>query len=192
MDIFEVENCLNTMSVIVDKREQPGERADKRYSGFNIPYSRATLNYGDYTYNAVLPDGTPIYDESKTVFPKVVVERKMDLDELANCFTLKQDKECKALKLRNRFEREFYRATQNGARCYLLIEDSNFEKLLNHRYNSKFSPKAFFASLMAWQARYDLHVVFCQKELTGKIIKEILYRELKERLENGEYDNGVV
>ena len=192
MDNFEVENCLNTMSVIVDKREQPSERVNKRYAGFNIPFNRATLNYGDYTYNAVLPNGTPIYDESKTVFPKVMIERKMDLDELANCFTMKGDKECLEMGLRNRFEKEFYRAIENNARCYLLVEDANFEKILNHRYNSKFNSKAFFSSLMAWQTRYNIHVVFCQKELSGKIIKEILYRELKERLENGEYDYGLV
>lgn len=192
MNNFEVDNVLLTMSVIVDKREQPNERAEKRYQGFKIPYNRATLNYGDYTYNAVLPNGTPIYDESKTIYPNVMIERKMSLDELANCFTLKSDKDCRELGLRNRFEKEFYKAKENGARCYLLVEDSNFEKLLNHRYDSRFNPKAFFSSLMAWIARYDIHLVFCQKELSGKIIKEILYRELKERLEAGEYDNGLI
>jgi hypothetical protein len=44
------------------------------------------------------------------------------------------------------------------------------------------------ASITAWMARYDCKVIFCKQEISGALIKEILYRELKERLERGDYD----
>ncbi len=47
-------------------------------------------------------------------------------------------------------------------------------------------PQALVASLTAWLARYNCQLIFCKSETTGKLIKELLYRELKERLENEE------
>jgi hypothetical protein len=34
--------------------------------------------------------------------------------------------------------------------------------------------------------RYELQVIMCKAETSGRLIKEILYRDLKERLERGE------
>lgn len=77
---------LRSMEILVDTREQQTERAKKRYERFGCPYHRCTLSYGDYSYNATLPDGTKIYDVCETVSPACVIERKMSLDELAACF----------------------------------------------------------------------------------------------------------
>jgi hypothetical protein len=44
------------------------------------------------------------------------------------------------------------------------------------------------ASLMAWTVRYNLRPIFCKAETSGALIKEILYRDMKERLERGELD----
>ena len=46
--------------------------------------------------------------------------------------------------------------------------------------------KALTASLLAFLARYDCQVVLCKEETTGKLIRDILYREIKERLERNE------
>ena len=120
----------------------------------------------------MLPDGRKIYDDSKTIEPACVIERKMDLAELSNCFTHG----------RERFQREFERAANNGCRIYLI-----WENLLNGKYRSKFNPNAFTASSVAWMVRYNLNLIFCKEETSGRLIKEILYRDLKERLENGQY-----
>ena len=178
MGPVDIEACLDSLVVLVDKREQPSERAERRYSAFGSPYRKATLNYGDYAYNFMLPDGKWAYDEASTIIPPVVVERKMDLVELSGCF-------CQS---RARFEREFERARENGASVYLLVEDANWENLLNGRYRTKFHPHAFEASILAFMARYDIKLIFCKKETSGKLIRDILYRELKERLERGVYD----
>ena len=101
----------------------------------------------------------------------------MDLDELAGCFTRE----------RARFRREFERARDAGARVYLFVENATWENLVNGKYRSKFAPAAFEASLLAWQARYGFSLIFCKEETSGRLIKNILFRELKERLERGDY-----
>lgn len=169
---------LRSMTIIHDTREQNTERARKRYASFGVPTEKGVLDYGDYTWNAVLPDGSSVYDISERIFPRVAVERKMNLDELAGCFT--HD--------RKRFEAEMLRAQEHGCRVFLLCENSNMENLFNGKYRSRLNPKAFVASVFAWMVRYDLEVIFCKEETSGKVIKEILYRDLKERLQNGEFD----
>lgn len=182
MDVFQIEDCLKSMQIIIDTREQPSKRAQRRYESFCVPYKRQTLNYGDYTYNFQLPSGEMLFNDTDTIRGHVVVERKQDLVELSQCF-------CQS---RERFEREFERAKENNAAIYLLVEDANWENLINGKYNTKFNSKAFFASITAWMARYDIKIIFCKSETSGKLIKEILYRELKERLQRGYYDGMEV
>jgi hypothetical protein len=79
------------------------------------------------------------------------------------------------------------RAAEAGSIVYLLIENGSYEAIINHRYRSRFRPNAFLASLTAWTVRYNLRPVFCKAETSGALIKEILYRDMKERLERGEY-----
>ena len=71
MDIFNQKKVLDSFEILVDTREQDTERAHRRYASFGAPIRRATLNYGDYTYNAVLPDGRQIYDPIPYHFPFV-------------------------------------------------------------------------------------------------------------------------
>lgn len=178
MSLLDAKAVLDSFHVIVDTREQVTERAKERYEAFGCPHSRATLNYGDYTYNCTLPDGTTLYDEAETLQPFCIVERKMSLDELAGC--LGRD--------RARFEREFDRAKEHGCRIYLLVENGSWEGILKARYRSKMNPGAFSKTLTAWRARYDMSIDFCKAETSGWLIKEILYRDLKERIERGEFD----
>lgn len=170
MEGFEIDDCLKSMIILIDTREQPSERADKRYKSFDCPYRRQKLDFGDYSAAFILPDG------SERVL-NVAIERKMNLEELSGCLTQQ----------RVRFKAEFERAKEANASVYLLIEDATWENLINGRYKTKFHPKAFFGSITSWIARYDLKPIFCKNETSGKIIKEVLFRELKERLERGEY-----
>lgn len=182
MTVFEIEDCLRSMQIVVDSNEQPSKRAFKRYESFECPYIRQKIDYGDYTYNFILPSGEWRYKLKQRIYPDVSIERKADLVELSQCF-------CQS---RKRFEKEFQRALMNHASMYLLVEDATWESLINGKYGTKYNPKAYFASITAWQARYGIKTIFCKAETSGKIIKEILYRELKERLENGYYDPEVV
>lgn len=176
MDHFERAEVLKTFRIIVDNREQRTPKAAARYNSFGVPYERGTLRFGDYCGNLTLPAGDAL-DIASPISPRCVIERKMSLDELAMCFTRGRD----------RFRREMERARSCGATIYLLVEDGSCEAIINHRYRSRFRPEAFLASLFAWTVRYELRPVFCRAETSGKIIREILYRDMKERLERGEY-----
>lgn len=171
------QDILDSMVVLVDTREQPTERAKERYKKLGRPYRRCTLNYGDYTYNFEI-NGKLFFDESETIKPLCIVERKMNLDELANCLGRE----------RKRFEAEMKRAYENNAEIWLLVENATWENLLNGKYRSKYSSKAMEASIIAWAIRYGMKIIFCKSETSGELIKEILYRDLKERLERGDFD----
>ena len=103
---------------------------------------------------------------------------KMNLDELAGCFTRGRD----------RFQREFERAADHSCRVFLLCENGSIEKIMRHEYRSRFNPDAFLASIIAWNIRYDMQLIFCTQLTTGRMIREILYRDIKERIEQGEFD----
>ena len=177
MDIFEQRKVLESFEVLIDTREQDTKRARRRYETFGAPYRRATLSYGDYTYNAMLPDGKPLINTEQTAEPFCAIERKMNLDELAQCFT----------RGRQRFQREFERAKDHDCRITLIVENASWENLYNGKYRSKFNSNAFVASVHAWAIRYGMNLIFCKEETSGKIIKDILFRDLKERLERGEF-----
>lgn len=155
------------MIVIVDSREHETPEAIKRWAAFGVPWERAKLGSGDYSAMFVMPDN------QKWRVP-CCVERKMSLSEICTNF-------CQN---RRRFVNEFERLKQSGERVYLLIENASWEKAYSGRYRSKMRPQALVASLTAWMARYDAHIVFCQPETTPKLIHDILYREAKERLQS--------
>nr|DAJ10351.1 MAG TPA: ERCC4 domain protein [Caudoviricetes sp.] len=170
MNPFEVSRALKNLTLIVDTREQDTDRLRRRIRQTGLSFVRQKLDFGDYSAKTTLDNGTE-FDISSSVS----IERKMNLDELCACY-------CKD---RKRFTREFERAKSAGAKVYLLIENANWEKAYNGSYRSKMSPQALTASLFAWLARYNCQIIFCKEETSGKIIREILYREMKERLENG-------
>ena len=176
MSPFEIETALESFRIIADTREQSTPRASERFKSFGVPVERATLEFGDYCAQIDLPGG-PLHDISKTLQPSCVIERKMSLDELASNFTRGRD----------RFRREFQRANKAGARVWLLVENGSFEAIRGKRYRSRYNSKAFQASLIAWAVRYGITPVFCKSGVSGELIREILYRDIKERLESGEY-----
>lgn len=169
MNNFEIERSLESMRLLIDTREQPTERYERRIEQIGLPYERRKLNYGDYSCECTLPDGSTL-DFSN----RVAIERKMNLDEICMCCGRE----------RKRFEREFERAKEDGCRIYLLVEDGNWEKSYGGKYRSLLNPAALTASLNAFRARYGMQLDFCKEETTGKLIHDILYRELKEYLQN--------
>lgn len=172
----EIEDVLSSMVVLRDSREQQTARAKRRYELIGLPVQKAVLDFGDYTYNATLPDGSMIYNTDRRVVPQCSIERKMNLDELAGCFT--HDRE--------RFKNELERCRDHSGRLYLLVENASWELINLGKYRSRMNHNAFMGTLTAWMARYDMHVIFCKEDTTPILIREILYRELKERLQSYE------
>ena len=163
MHPLDVKSALKSMVCLVDTREQDTPLFRKRMQNLGIPFERHKLDFGDYSAKCDQAD----------LSTSVVVERKMHLDELCNCF-------CKD---RKRFEREFERARQASAKIYLLVEDASWEQAYNGKYRSRMAPTSLVASMQAWLARYNCQIIMCKQETSGHLIHDILYRELKERLE---------
>lgn len=168
MTLFDIDRILATMQILVDTREQDTERFRARMEAFPYPYERRKLEFGDYSCKYIDLSGC-----EQTLENDVVIERKMNIDELCTCFT----------KDRKRFEAEFLRAKEKGAKTYLIVEGGSWEKILNGKYRSKLNPVSLFASLTAWAIRYNIQIIFCKSETTGSMIHMLLYRELKERLQ---------
>lgn len=163
MHPLDVKSALESMVCLVDTREQDTPLFRKRMQSLGVPHERHKLNFGDYSVKCDRVD----------LSASVAVERKMHLDELCNCF-------CKD---RKRFEREFERAKKAGAKVYLLVEDASWEQAYSGKYRSKMAPASLVASMQAWLARYNCQIIMCKQETSGKLIHDILYRELKEHLE---------
>lgn len=168
MTPFEVNDALEQLTLLVDTREHNTPAFRRRMKEVNLPWERRKLDFGDYSMKVELEDGEEV-DFSRDV----TIERKMSLDELCQCYG----------KDRERFVREFQRAKEAGAKTYLLIEDGSWEKALEGSYRSRMKPQALTASLTAWLARYNCQVIFCQAKSTPRLLREIVYREAKERLE---------
>lgn len=168
---FEIDQMLDSMTVLVDTREQDTPALRARLNDLGRPFKRCKLDYGDYSAEITKPDGT-----ITSAANKIAIERKMNLDEVCMCFTAG----------RERFEREFLRAKQEGAKVYLLIENASIDKALAGTYRSRMNPDALVASILAWCARYNLTPWFCQQKNTGKFIARILRYEIKAMLEKGE------
>lgn len=168
-----MKHALQSIEILVDTRERDTAALQRRLADMGYPHRRKKLDFGDYSAACTLADG-----RTADFSGRVAVERKMSLDELCNCY-------CRE---RTRFEREFRRAAVCGAKLYLLIENGDWEKVYGGSYRSLMSPEALRASMLAWLARYNCQLIFCRPETSGRLIGDILYREVKERLERGEAD----
>ena len=95
------------MVCLIDSREQDTIRARKRIQTIGLPVQRKALPFGDYSAFCTLPNG-----EVYSLENLVSIERKMNLAEIAMCYTRE----------RLRFKREYERARDAGAQVYLQIE----------------------------------------------------------------------
>ena len=164
MHPVDVDASLKSMVCLVDTREQDTPAFRERISHFD-QWERYKLNAGDYSAKFLLPD-------SSWFFLPVAIERKYAIDELCMCY-------CQQ---RGRFEREFERALEAHSKLYLLVEGGSWENVYSGKYRSQMNPKSLVGSILAWLARYNCQLIFCKKETSGQLIKDILYREGKEAL----------
>ena len=164
MHPVDVDASLKSMVCLVDTREQDTPAFRERISHFD-QWDRHKLDAGDYSAKFLLPD-------SSWFFLPVAIERKYAIDELCMCY-------CQQ---RGRFEREFERALEAHSKLYLLVEGGSWENVYSGKYRSQMNPKSLVGSILAWLSRYNCQLMFCKKETSGQLIKDILYREGKEAL----------
>ena len=156
---------LKDLQIIADSREQVNNHLTDYWDKKKVPYFTRKLDIGDYS--AQLGEMTLEKD--------VVIERKRNLDEI--CGNLTAD--------RDRFEREFLRAKALGTKVFLIIENASWTDIYLQNYRSQLTPKSLMASLMSWQVRFNITVIFCEPENTPRLIHQILYYAAREQLLNG-------
>ena len=155
--------------ILIDSREKANKHITDVFDKEGIQYRVEKLESGDYTFEL---RAIPELDipHNMDFRQDVMIERKNSLDEISGNFT----------KGRERFNDEFGRAW--AIKKYLLIEDGSYEKILNHDYRTEYSSTSFFASLLSFDARYDLHVCFASKETSAILIYNICKYALREAL----------
>ena len=155
--------------ILVDSREKANKHITEEFERQGINYRVCALESGDYSFELkAIPD----LDIPHTMDFRqdIMIERKNSLDEISGNFT----------RGRERFNDEFGRAW--AVKKYLLIEDGSYEKILNHEYRTEYNPTSFFASLLSFDARYDLHTLFSTKEKSAILIYNLCKYALREIL----------
>lgn len=166
----EIKQILREAIVVVDTREQKCGHIIEYFNEKKINYAFEKLDYGDYTLKANLPHlQRPYYLQDRCV-----IERKANLNELSGNFT----------QARDRIESEFLRV--RGI-MYLLIENSRYQDILNHNYNTKYLPQSYMGTLKAFEARYDLRIMHMDEiQYSGDFIYRTLTKHFIEILNRGE------
>ncbi|WP_336533932.1 ERCC4 domain-containing protein [Bacteroides acidifaciens] len=171
------------MQVQVDTREhaKEWERIKGQFDALGVQYFRSKMYVGDY---------------QSLDNPRLVIDRKKDLQEICGNVSSKQHE---------RFKAELLRAKEQGIKLVILCEHGADIKNLEDVYfwqnprkyqirwktvNGKrvkdvISAKAvdgnqLYKSLCTIRDRYNVDFVFCQKEETGQKIIEILGGQIDE------------
>jgi ERCC4-type nuclease len=168
----QITDLLKQLTVVIDTREQVNAHITKYLESKKIPYITRKLNTGDYS--AMIGNSTLEYS--------VVIEKKNGLDEIAGNFTVD----------RQRFEDEFMRAKAEGLKVFLLIENATWSDIFLHNYRSKLKPQSLMASMLSWQVRFNITIIFCKPSETGQLIYGILYYAAREALKKGVPTQGVI
>ena len=149
------------MTIQIDTREHKWElaRIQRQLSSLGCKTIVSKLYVGDY---------------QSLDNPRLVIDRKKDLQEL--CGNVTQQHE--------RFQRELIKAQEAGIRLIILIEHGNDIQSLEDVYfwdNPRLSesPKAttgksLYRSLCTIRDRYNVRFEFCNKHDTGRKIMELL------------------
>lgn len=77
------------------------------------------------------------------------------------------------------------RAKANGTKLFLIVENASWTDILLHNYRSDFKPQSFLATLLSWQVKFNVTILFCKPGETAQILYGILYYWVRERLKRG-------
>ena len=153
----------------MDTREKENSHITNYFDMKKTPYIKQALSYGDYSY--MLP-ANPEYGINRDLYftNHLAIERKASLEELSG--NLGQNRE--------RFENELRRAGK--AKILLMIEAGSLADIYWNKYNTQLSEKAYIASILALQHRYDMSVNFVDLGNAGRFIYGNCYYQAREYL----------
>lgn len=142
----EIDQLVKSIVILTDTREQKNQHILDWLDSKKVPHKTKALSNGDYSF--YVPANPDLNIDRDLFFDKeIMVERKGSLEELSG--NLSQQ--------RARFEEEM--ATYPGVK-YLLVENANYHDIVTGNYDTKFSSKAYLASLHTFNHRYGLQMMF--------------------------------
>jgi ERCC4-type nuclease len=163
----DIDKLCKNIVILVDTREQKNNHIIDCLNKNNIKYKSKKLDYGDYSF---MINKNDFIDRDIYFNSKICIERKNSLEELSTNLSLK----------RIQFENELLR--KGNCKFILLIENANMKDIIDGNYKSKFNKKSFLATLLSYQFRYDVQIVFLNKENVYKYIINTFYYYLRENL----------
>jgi len=168
----ELKELLQSLTILVDTREQKNEHITEYLVDKDIPYENKKLDFGDYSF--MLPENSQAGIVRDIYFNnQIIIERKRSLDELSNNFTHE----------RIQFENELIRA--DNSKFILLVEDvEGYENIIKHNYRTEYNARAFTATLHSFRHRYNVEVMFIRRKFAGNYIYFTFYYWLRECLKN--------
>ena len=152
------------ITIQCDTREHSGqiERIEQQFDALGVKHFRSKLWVGDY---------------QSLDNPRLVVDRKKDLQELAGNVCQQHE----------RFRAELIRAQEAGIQIVILCEHGGSIKTLEDVYfwenprrrtsQGAISGQRLFKVLNTMQEKYGVRFEFCDKRQTGRRIVEILTDE---------------
>jgi ERCC4-type nuclease len=160
------------MVILCDTREQENTHITGYLKKKDVPYMSKALSFGDYS--AMVP-ANPEMGIVRDIFfdHSVVIERKGSLEELSGNLT----------NGRERFKDELIRASK--AEFHLMIEGKSFSDIINHRYTTQFSEKAYMASLLSLQSEHGFNLAFIDRNDAGLYIYSFLYYHIRNKILKG-------
>ncbi len=166
----QIKTLSKSMVILIDKREKENKHIIDYFTKNKIKYEKRTLDYGDYSF--YIPSGAAV-DKDIYFHKEVVIERKNSLEELSG--NLGKDRE--------RFEKEFLKASKDGCRIYLMVENPRgYNDIMEHKYKTDFKPLPYVASLKSFENRYGLNIQFIDRQYSGYIIYSTFYYYMRENM----------
>ena len=158
------------MVILIDSREQKADHIIKYLNDHNVDRQQKKLDYGDYSF--ILPADPELGIMRDLYFnDRICIERKASLEELSGNLAQK----------RQQFENELIRS--NNVKLVLMIENKDgYKNIVNGQYDTAYNPKAYLASLLTFQHRYNIIIQFIDPDYSGQFIRYEFYYYLREYL----------
>ena len=154
--VEDIKKLTKQMVILVDSREKKNSHILDYFRKQKISFQTEKLEYGDYSFMIPAAAGEDIYFHRDCV-----VERKTSLEELSGNLTGE----------RERFEKEFLKAGNDGCKVYLMVEaPGGYSDIIGHKYRTEFTPAAYMASLKTWESRFGCNVQFIDSQYSGYYI----------------------
>jgi hypothetical protein len=177
----EIKVLLDSLTVIIDTREQENSHITEYLKKKKIPYKGQKLDFGDYSF--MIP-ANPLLQIPRDIYytDSIVVERKKDIIEVIG--NLCEDGG-------NRLENEFIRS--RGSKFYFMIENTTYLQAIRGNYEispgkkSKYKAETLIDRIKTFEARYGIVVHWGGDQISsGNYIYYTFRRWLREQIKGGD------